>query len=214
MEGQLDRQEKEAKAQSDAYDTLYELGERHARRMEHIKKMQYEMYADVGMAMSEAMGKAIWEGKDALRAGSQAMLVEMINALEKQLLAAQLATGIRALFEGPFAWAELGNVAGLVAAGTALEALKASQSGMQSGDFVEQAGTYTLHKNERVLSDMDNRALVGMLEKIDKRLGEGAYSGGQNITINAIDSQSFQQFMRRSGNGVLAYESQNGRLRI
>jgi len=43
-----------------------------------------------------------------------------------------------------------------------------------------------------------------------KQLGQG----GGNITINAIDAQSFQQFMRRSGNSVLQDEKRLGKLAV
>ena len=179
--------------------------EKIARHRDEIAKL----YAEIGMATGAAMGKALVEGKAPLKEGFKALLTETIGYLEREILAARLATVIQGIFSGGISLVK--NIPMLIGAEVMLAALKLQIQDWQMGTpYVRQAGPAMLHQGERVLGVTDNRMMVNELKNISSKL-DRRQTGG-NVTIQALDAQSFQEFMRRTGNNVLAYEYGAGRL--
>jgi len=187
--------------------------QREAGLLERHRDETAKLYAEIGMATGTAMGKALAEGKAPLKEGFKALLGESIAYLEQQIIAAEIANLISGLLGGPFALASVGKIAGLVAATGMLEALKGNIASWQMGTpYVRNSGMAVVHQGERILSSTDNRAMVAELRNISNKLDRRQVGG--NVTIQALDAQSFQEFMRRTGNGVLQYEMSMGRLAV
>jgi len=187
--------------------------EQEALMIENRKANAHEMltvYANFGKEMGQSVANAVREGESVFKAAGREMLNLGIDLLERKLLQAEASAVLDAIISGgALSFMSLAKVA---AGYTALEAARVGVNSFQSGtDYITQAGPAMVHKGERIISASDNRNLVSVMERIEKKIGN---QGGGTYQINAIDSRSFEDFLRRGGNAVIEKQVARGKLAI
>ena len=187
-----------------AQDEERRLLEAHA---EHIARIQGE----IGLNFSVAMGQAIEAGRPVLKAAMKGLLQDTIEYIQREILLMKLIAAIRAVKTlGVSALIDAGSIVAVMAM---FEVAKAGIANYQQGiGFVSQSQPAIIHQGERVMSATENRDVSESLGRIETALEQR--SGGDTYNINAIDTMSFRDYMRRGGYAVIREDVSRGRFVI
>ena len=173
----------------------------------HIRD-QIQIYAQYGEQFGQAIADAVIHGRDIFKEAAKQMLDIGITMLEKKYLEAQASALLDIIISGgalaPMSFVKI--AAGYAALETARVAVNNWQMGASN---IPRTQTAIVHQGERILSNVENKEMIRILYQINQKLDRTG--GGDTYHINAIDAQSFQQFMRRTGYGVIQRDMQRGR---
>src|SRR4030067_353924 len=173
----------------------------------HIRD-QIQIYAQYGEQFGQAIADAVIHGRDIFKEAAKQMLDIGITMLEKKYLEAQASALLDIIISGgalaPMSFVKI--AAGYAALETARVAVNNWQMGASN---IPRTQTAIVHQGERILSNVENKEMIRVLDQINQKLDRTG--GGDTYHINAMDAQSFQQFMRRTGYGMIQRDMQRGR---
>jgi len=197
-------EKEELSAQSERYQQW-------ADNQKSFVNQQVGLYASYGRQIGQSVANAVKNGEDVFKAAAKSMLDIGIDLLEKKFLEAQASAILDTIISGGVL--SFSSAAKVMAGYAALEGARVAVDSWQIGTpYVQRTGPAIVHEGERILSLNDNRSLVETMNRIDDKLS--SLNGGGNYVINAIDSESFETFLRKGGNAVIEKQFARGRIAV
>ena len=212
IEAEKEWAEQRIKVQEDENATIMELldmqnqmiNESYEDRLADAKEQTNELlsvYSALGSELGSSVANAIKDGESVFKEAARAVLSWGLDFLEKEFLMAQASAILKSILTaGTAAPMEIAKDALGYAA---LEGARVAVNSYRVGtDYVQKTGPAILHEGERILTARENRNMS---------LGGETHN---HYYIQALDSKSFEGFLRDGGNAVLEKQMVRGRLAI